>query len=368
MDETARILPQSGPPVPPEPPVPSPLASATKASGAVFAPTDPSMPLHFGDARAECSITPIGAVVRDACHLGRIRFSGDDHREFLHRMSTNDFDHLGSGSGREAVFTDNRGRILELGIFLRDRDQTLAVVAPGGGQRLPEWLERFHFAERLEMDDVTKEMAMIELYGPSAAPIGCQVLGSPLPGTDLALLGPVDDNGVWRARVDRFGHPGLLIAGPPDILAGMWSDLLDAGAKPLGEEAYETLRIEAGLPAHGAELTDAHNPWEATLDRAIHMDKGCYIGQEVIARLDTYDKVKQHLVGLRLPESAPVRPGDELRAGPSAAGTVTSVCQSERFGAIALAYVRTAHARPGTELICRSQSEMAATVAALPFT
>ena len=347
--------------------MPSPLDSVTKASGAVFAPTEPALPLHFGDAGAECRAALTGAVVRDACHLGRIRFSGDDHLGFLHRMSTNDFDHLGSGSGREAVFTDNRGRILELGIFFRFEDQTLAIVAPGGGQRLPEWLERFHFAERLEMKDVTEEMAMIELYGPAACPIGCQVLGAPLPAADLALLGPVDDNGVWQARVDRFGHPALMICGPSSILAVTWGDLLTAGATPLGEEAYETLRIEAGLPTHGAELTDAHNPWEATLDHTIHMDKGCYIGQEVIARLDTYDKVKQHLVGLRLPGSAAVQPGDELRAGNSAVGTVTSVCRSERFGAIALAYVRTAHAGAGPELVCRSPSEIAVTVVSLPF-
>ena len=330
--------------------------------------SEPRLPRHYGEVRHEYDRAISAAVVRDCSHLGRLRFDGADHLDFLHRMSTNDFNSLTSGTGLQAVFTDNRGRILELGTFFRDGDSSLAIVSPGGGQRLLEWLERFHFAERFEMVDVASATAMIEVFGPDASTVAREIAGNPLPDDNLRVLREAGDTGIWFARVDRFGHAGFLVVGPPGSVRDSWSQLLRAGATPIGEEAWDILRVEAGLPIHDAELNEDHNPWEAGLDDAIHLDKGCYIGQEVLARLDTYDKVKQHLVGLGLPPDLSPVASAPLRAGRKEAGTVTSTCCSPRFGNIGLAYVRTAHAAEGTVLSCESEgSEQTATVVALPF-
>ena len=149
----------------------------------------------------------------------------------------------------------------------------------------------------------------------------------------------------------------------------MWEELQTGGALPIGEDGWETLRIEAGQPVLDRELTEEYNPWEANLGHAIHPDKGCYIGQEVIARLNTYDKVRQHLMGLRLPPGRTPAPRTPIRVGHRAAGKITSAVYSPHLkNNIALAYVRRAFCSPGTEVEydfdgCVQKAE----VTALPF-
>ncbi|MBI2503825.1 MAG: aminomethyl transferase family protein [Candidatus Latescibacteria bacterium] len=310
------------------------------------------LPAHYGDPEAEYRAGHQGAVLRDASHWSRLRFAGRDHLDFLHRMTTNHFRGLQEGAGLEAVFTDNRGRILEVGVFYRAGETTLAVLSPGGRQTIPAWLDRYIFAEQIAIQDLTLETGMLEVTGPQAAALVAQTLGKNLNSvTDHHLLNDPHAEGVWQARLDRFGHAGLRAMGPAAKLVELWGELRAGGAQPLGEEAWEILRVEAGLPLQGRELGEEHNPWEANLGRAIHMDKGCYIGQEVIARLDTYAKVKQRLMGLELPEGRLPAAGTLLRAGTSEAGHLTSAVRIPgQQGGIALAYVRREHWQPGTLL------------------
>ena len=329
----------------------SPLATA--APGAAWAEyADWELPAHYGDPEAEYRAGRQGAVLRDTSHWSRLRFSGRDHLDFLHRMTTNHFQGLAPGAGLEAVFTDNRGRILELGTFYRAGEQTLAVLSPSGREKIPAWLDRYIFAEKITTQDLTLELAMFEVFGPQAAALFAQVLGQDLTSVaDHHLLNDPLTEGVWLARLDRFGHAGLRAIGPAAKLIELWGRLAAAGAQPLGEEAWEMLRVEAGLPMQGQELGEEHNPWEANLGRTIHMNKGCYIGQEVIARLDTYDKVKQRLIGLELPEGPLPPAGTVLRAGTAEAGRLTSAVRiSGQPRGIGLAYVRRDHWQPGTLL------------------
>jgi folate-binding protein YgfZ len=327
----------------------SPLATA--APGAVWAEHSGwELPIHYGDPAAEYRSAHQGAALRDATHWSRLRFGGRDHLDFLHRMTTNHFRGLEPGAGLEAVFTDNRGRIVEVGTFYRAGDQTLAVLSPTGREKIPAWLDRYLFAEQIAIADLTPETAMLELSGPQAAALAGQVIGKdPNSVADHHLLNDPAAEGVWLARLDRFGHPGLRALGDPAKLRELWEKLRAGGAQPLGEEAWEALRIEAGLPAQGRELNEEHNPWEANLGRAIHMNKGCYIGQEVVARLDTYDKVKQRLMGLELPEGPLPAPGTLLRAGNAEAGRLTSAARLPQ-GNLGLAYVRREYWQPGALL------------------
>jgi folate-binding protein YgfZ len=139
----------------------------------------------------------------------------------------------------------------------------------------------------------------------------------------------------------------------------------------VGAQAYEAVRVEAGFPAWGSELNEEMNPLEAGLDASIHWNKGCYIGQEVIARLDTYHKVQRHLVGLRFDTaSAPPAARAQVFASGEAAGWVTSSIVSPALGVpIALAYVRASHAAPGTAVQVGSPAGggAGASVVPLPF-
>ena len=348
------------------------LTEQTRRAGAQFAEFSGwQMPLHYGEPAAEAKAVRENAGMRDTSHWDRVLISGADHLDFLHRMTTNHFQTLADWTGLEAVFTDNRGRILDLGAFYRRNEQTLAVLSPGAAGKILPWLDRYIFAEKIAFEEITGQTAMFELFGPRAGEMIQKVLA-----TDISeirphhLLDTPRADALWITRLDRLGHPGLRAAGDPREIAVLWEKLLEFGVLPVGEETWEILRIEDGIPVRGRELTDEHNPWEAGLDRAIHMNKGCYIGQEVIARLEAYDKVKQHLVGLCWDGDSLPASGIELKAERKTAGQVTSAVYSPLLERnIALAYVRHAYCASGTLLEFTSDTgPQTVEVVDLPFT
>ena len=304
----------------------------------------------------------VGAALRDAQASFRLYMRGADHLDFLHRMTSNDFHNLQIGHGLEAVFIEQRARILDLATCYRGPDATALILSPDSRATIPAWLDRFIFAEALELADQTDETAMFELVGPQAAQLVARTLETDLAKfQDHQLLDPQVADGLWLARM---AGPGLRAFGPPDAVKDLWQRLAAAGARPIGSEIWKILRVEQGLPLLGRELTQEYNPWEAGLGRAIHLDKGCYIGQEVIARLDTYDKVKQHLVGLRLSAAELPSMGQPLRDGVREVGRITSAVHSPSLGPIALAYVRRSACAEGTALDAGGTQ---ATVVSLPF-
>ena len=303
-----------------------------------------------------------GAALRDAQASFRLYMRGADHLDFLHRMTSNDFHNLQLGHGLEAVFIEQRARILDLATCYRGPDATALILSPASRPTIPAWLDRFIFAEALELADHTDETAMFELIGPQAPQLVTHTLNADLSKLqDHQLLDSQVADGLWLARTTG---PGLRAFGPPDAVKNLWQHFAAAGARPIGSETWEILRVEQGLPLLGRELTQDYNPWEAGLGRAIHLDKGCYIGQEVIARLDTYDKVKQHLVGLRLSAAELPPTGQPLRDGTREVGRITSAVHSPTFGPIALAYVRRSACAEGTAL---DTGGAQATVVSLPF-
>ena len=303
-----------------------------------------------------------GAALRDAQASFRLYMRGADHLDFLHRMTSNDFHNLQIGHGLEAVFIEQRARILDLATCYRGPDTTALILSPNSRAAIPTWLDRFIFAEALELADRTDETAMFELVGPQAAQLVARVLDADLATfQDHQLLDPQVVDGLWLART---AGPGLRAFGPPPAVEDLWQRFAAAGAHSIGSETWEILRVEQGLPRLGRELTQDYNPWEAGLGRAIHLDKGCYIGQEVIARLDTYDKVKQHLVGLRLSVAELPPTGQPLRDGTREVGRITSAVHSPTLGPIALAYVRRNACAEGTAFDAGGAQ---ATVVPLPF-
>ena len=303
-----------------------------------------------------------GAALRDAQASFRLYMRGADHLDFLHRMTSNDFHNLQIGHGLEAVFIEQRARILDLATCYRGPDATALILSPDSRTSIPAWLDRFIFAEALELADRTDETAMFELIGPHAAQLVTHTLNADLSKLqDHQLLDPQIADGLWLART---AGPGLRAFGPPPAVEHLWQRLAAAGARPIEAATWEILRVEQGLPLLGRELTQDYNPWEAGLGRAIHLDKGCYIGQEVIARLDTYDKVKQHLVGLRLSATELPATGQPLRDSAREVGRITSAVHSPSLGPVALAYVRRSACAEGTVLDAGGAQ---ATVVPLPF-
>ena len=277
----------------------TPLHAAQAKAGAVFASFDGwYLPRAFGDWSREHAAAREGAAVVDRSNFGRLRITGADGLDLLNRLSTNNLIDLGPGEGASTVLTTNKGRIIDLLLVARLGGELLVVTSPGAAEKVVEWIDLYTFGEDIAVQDVTEETALLSVVGPSAG----DLLG---PGVrSLGLYGAceIDIEGVLvrAVRTDAFGTTGYYILAPASQAEEAWDALARMGAVPMGEDAAETLRVEQGVPRYGRELGEEFNPLEAELLSSISFDKGCYIGQEVVVRLNTYDKVQKRLVGVAL--------------------------------------------------------------------
>ena len=321
-----------------------------------------------GDGMTPYHAAKCGAVVADVSDRGLLRMAGEDALDLLHRLSTQDLLTLQPGEGTATVLTTSKGRILDVLVVQRRADSLRLHVSPGNQPRVLEWLDTYTILEDSEASDATGEHGQLLVFGPAAG----EVVGGA--ASDPALVGldlyhhremPLGGAEVTITKAEAPAGGGFHVAASLAELAAARQALIDAGAVPVDDATFEVLRIEAGLPAFGSELDERWNPHEAGLERHISYTKGCYIGQEVIARLDAYDKVQRELRGLRAVGGGVPSAGSKLLAEGKDAGAVTSGIDSPDFGPIALAYVRRAHADPGARLVTDEGVEVE--VAALPF-
>ena len=257
------------------------------------------------------------------------------------------------GSGAHTVLTSNKGRIVDVIFVLRRPDHLLLLTGGGNETTVAEWIDFYTIIEDTEIEDVTAATAAVSLIGPGAVGLLASLAGPDAPpaGNEDAAEVAIDGAQATAIRRDMGAIPAFdLIAsdsdGPP-----LLENLTGAGAFPVGRDTVELARIEQGVPAFGAELDEAYNPLEAGLQHMISYIKGCYIGQEVIARLTTYDKVQKCLVRLAWPSDADVDAGAKLMLDARQAGVVTSAIRDPRTGSgLGLGYVRKALSDAGARL------------------
>ena len=315
----------------------------------------------------------VGLVRRS--HVGRLELTGEDALDLLNRLSTNKLEDLTPGAGMGSVLTSAKGRIVDLLLVLMLEDRLLLFVGPDARERVAEWIDFYTFVEDVTLRDVTPDTAMFSLIGPGAAALVEELAGEsvatlPPYGVQAANLGGVN---VTVVREDFGALPGFDVIAPAAESERLWRYLVERsagdGARPVGSLALETVRVEQGVPAPGLELSEDYNPLEAGLLKHISFNKGCYVGQEVIARLDTYKKVSKYLVGLSWDGQDLPPTGASLGVDGRRSGVVTSAVRSERLGrSIGLGYVRKAHAEPGSTLALEQDGvEIEVRVEALPF-
>lgn len=293
---------------------------------------------------------------------GVLRLSGPDRIAFLQRQTTNDVALLAPGRAVTTVLTNAAARILDVLQLFEDGEALGLITLPGHGETTYAYLRRrIFFNDQVTLADVTGEFTVIDLEGERAGDwLRAQGLEPPsLDGVATGTLAGVP--------VRVIGQPGIAGIGFRILSGTTLVDILAHARLPaLSPEEYDILRVETGLPAAGHELTEDYTPHETGLSAWISDTKGCYTGQEVLARQVTYDKITRHLAGLRL--DAPVQPGAQASAGGKPAGTVTSAAISPRFGPIALAILKRPHHEPGTRLaVEREGGPASAIVAPLPF-
>jgi tRNA-modifying protein YgfZ len=281
-----------------------------------------------------------GVVLYDACHWGRIEVTDADRLAFLHNQSTNMLNLRQPGEGCDTVFVTSTARTIDLATAYILDDRVLLSVAPGVVLNLIKVLDRYiFFADKVQLADRSADSAQFELIGADASAIvakfGVDLAGKPY-GTHQA--GMIADCPVRIAVGHRLGEDGYTVIVDSGNGEAVKSAILESNIATLSEFEWETLRIQRGRPMPGHELADEFNPLEAGLWHTISFNKGCYIGQETIARLDTYNGVKQQLWGFEMGQSVAI--GSAVEVDGVKVGQVTSVCAiDDRY--IGLAYVKT---------------------------
>ncbi|MBM3940715.1 MAG: hypothetical protein FJ318_07495 [SAR202 cluster bacterium] len=309
---------------------------------------------HMAGAAEGYAALANGAGMADRSETGRLRIVGKDALDLLNRLSTNKLEALPPGHARLTVLASPNARPIDLLALGAVDGGMLCLTSVGRQQAAIDWLDTFTFGEEIVVEDVTAPTAQFALAGPRV-PAALADIG--LPALERDRLAPVTiadcPATLWRDASGLLWH---VIAGAPQADA-VWDALVAAGVTPAPPEAWEAFRVAIGLPMYGREFGDDTNPLESRLMGAISEDKGCYTGQEVIARLITYKKVQRRLMAATL--SGQAAPGAALVADGQPAGVVTSVAPRPDGTMAALALVRVAKARPGHMLAVEGSSVIA---------
>jgi folate-binding protein YgfZ len=287
------------------------------------------------------SLSSLGyRAITDSCGLfdrsqrGKLALTGGDAKGFLQGQVTNDIESLTPGTGCYAAFLTPKGKILGDLRILDTGDELLLDTERAALQPLFNMIRRFSIGYDVQLHKRTLERGLVSLIGPSAV----EVAGAPQLSDAPEHAHVQTEVGGVAARAIRTDVGVDLLCDSADFGA-LLAALEASGATPVDEPVVECLRVEGGRPRYGIELDDSVIPQEAGLnDRAVSFTKGCYVGQETVARLHYRGKPNRHLRGLRL--SGPVRTGDPVSLGERQVGQVGSVAESPRFGSIALALVR----------------------------
>lgn len=329
-------------------------------SGAQVAPD--GIPLSYHDAATEYQAALNHAILLDRSHEARLALAGGSRAAFLQRMSTNDILNLPPSAGRPTIFTNANARIVHRAVVYPHPagDSLWLIGGPGRGDALRDYLARqIFYGDDVQITDLSATTAHFALHGVTADALVREVFGAPV--ADLPPFGcasaTLDGVPVVIARDKPLTGGHWRLIAPRDAAPALWQALLDRGAPhgllAAGSLTYNTLRIRAGMPGYGAEIAPEYIPLEVGLWDEVSFSKGCYTGQEIIARMESRNRLARTLVRLAL--SAPVRAPAELRHEGRPAGTLTSCAQSPDGTIHAMAVVKTAHATPGTTLTVGDQ-------------
>ena len=368
---------------------------------------------HYGDPPSEHAALRERAGVLDLSFRSRLCLTGADRQKFLNGQVTNNVKDLKTGEGCYAALVNAKGRMQsDLNIYIL-ADEILLDFEPGYGATVAQRLEKYIIADDVQVVDVAAHYGLISVQGPEASEVirawgfersavkptpdpsreGNEPTAgaTPLPAFGTAGAGFVQLptkpanfvsfkaptlGEIYLMNLPRIGSAGFDLFVPTAALGAVADKLITAakavGGRACGWQALEMGRIEAGIPRFGVDMDETNLPPEAGIEgRAVSYTKGCYIGQEVIARVRTYGQVAKALRGLRLADSIKVLPqkGDKLYRGDKEIGFVTSAVASPTLKSnVALAYVRREHNGIGTELTLRSnEGESPARIVELPF-
>jgi folate-binding protein YgfZ len=354
----------------------SPLEEIHRQLGAMMIERDGcSVPANYGDVLFEyAAVRERGAGLIDLSCRGRLLVTGSEAVPFLNGLITNDMKTLGENRWMPAAFPNVQGRlvasvrVIHQSLEPADASGFLIDTEPATHAQVLKTVQRFTLAGDFHVADLTEQTALLSLQGAGAAAIIQSLFGetSATLGHNQLTRTSWSETSLTIMRASHTGADGFDLIIDANSAEALWDSLLKAGARPVGFEALEILRIEAGQPRFGIDIDESNVVSETGLDDAVSFTKGCYIGQEIIARIKYRGHVAKKLSGLMLDGPAKIeREAKITSADGKEIGRVTSATFSPHLGGtIALGYVKYDYLAPGTEV---AVDDLPAQVVELPF-
>ena len=310
-------------------------------SGAVpAAGRDAAVAGHYGDPLREQRAAAEAVAVVDRSHRELVRIGGPDRLSWLHSLSTQHLTDLPAGTGTETLVLSPHGHVEHHLLLADDGERLIADVEPGTAAELITFLDRMRFLLQVDLADVTADYALLTLLGPEAGAAAAAI--GPVPSGDWAVT-ELPRGGYLRRVPWGPGKASVDVVAPRGRLADVWDALVASGAHPAGLTAYDALRVAARRPRLGAETDHKTIPHEVGwLETAVHLNKGCYRGQETVARVHNLGRPPRRLVLLHLDGSAIDLPpqGTPVLWEDEPVGFVGTAVLHHELGPIALALVK----------------------------
>ncbi|QGJ70830.1 Folate-binding protein YgfZ [Planctomycetales bacterium 10988] len=336
------------------------LQQVLAAQGAVFDDVSPSSAMHFGNAREERLALQHQVGMVDRTQRTQIEIFGEDRLRFLQSLTTNDLRPLKPGQGTELFFLNVKGRVIAYVTAFCEEDSMILETSAGQAETILGHLDHYLIRDRVTWEDRTETWAELLLSGSQTtsflSSIGIEAIPAELHAHTKVEIASIPCS---LRRVDWTAETAYVLCCLRDQVTDCWNALLEAKARPCGETAYQVARIERGTPSFRFEFNEKTLPQELNrIERTICFTKGCYLGQETVAKLDALGQVNRLLVGFEF-ELNPAaesqdtvqfpEPGMTLVADGRKSGMITSAAFSELRGRyVALGYARRGKHEPGT--------------------
>ena len=306
-----------------------------------------------------------------------IELKGTDSLDFLHRISTNSMKNLNKEEVKKTIFTSEKGRIIGVSTVMNFESYILLITGIYSKQKTMSWLNKYIIGDDVKLSDASHRFNLLEIVGPQSESFLSLFVGDAVNAVSDNSFKVVSADGIlfFLARlIDENGLKKYWILAEQENAKKLITNMVENKGpfdfNLIGEDAYNVYKIENGIASDPSELNDLYNPHEAKIINLVDFKKGCYIGQEVIARLDTYDKVQKHLVGLCFPEAVETNEKFTLLDDDkNEVGVVTSMAYSPKIKKnIALGYLKRSLAVQGMKVTAKNDTKtMEVMVHELPF-
>jgi folate-binding protein YgfZ len=309
-----------------------------------------SIPSHYGNVLDELTAMNQHVGLLDRSYLGKISLTGKDALELLNRISTNDLQYLAVGTMCDTVFVTPKGRLIDYCRVINSGEEFILIASFFQSDHLIEWINRFIILEDANVRDVSKDYLWMTLFGPRYKLFLGAFSHKIITDKDEAIWLNIEGHAFPALRNTNFKVPAYnfcFLKRDAHIIVPRLLDQLNLlNGKLIGDKAFQIIRVESGMPDWGTEITQDYNPHEARLTHAISFTKGCYTGQEVIARLNTYDKIQKYLMIIELSKKISQHPPMDVFIDEETVGHLTSYAYNPIYNrSIGLGYVKKMYAR-----------------------